>query len=108
VVEELAPGEVARRLRDEPDRVLLLDVRDPYEREVARIDPSLHIPMIDVPARVGEIARDRTVVVYCHTGVRSAMVAGYLEQRGFASVANLDGGIDAWSLVVDPKVPRYG
>lgn len=108
MVEELAPEEVARRLRQDPKGLLLLDVRDPYERELARIEPSLHIPMEEVPARAGEIDRDRTVVVYCHSGVRSAMVAGYLEQRGFRSVANLGGGIDAWSLVVDPSVPRYG
>lgn len=108
MVEELSPTEVARRLREEPERLVLLDVREPYEREVALIEPSIHIPMSEVPERLREIVRDRAVVVYCHTGMRSAMVAAFLEQRGFRTVANLGGGIDAWSLQVDPKVPRYG
>jgi len=108
VVEELSPREVARRLREEPERLVLLDVRDPFERELALIEPSLHIPMPEVPARLDEIPRGRTVVVYCHSGVRSAVVAGFLEQRGLRPVANLGGGIDAWSLQVDPKVRRYG
>lgn len=87
--------------------VLLLDVREPDERETAAIEPSLHIPMRDVPARLSEIPRNRTVVVYCHGGTRSAMIAGFLEAHGYPDVANLSGGIDAWSLRVDPKVPRY-
>jgi rhodanese-related sulfurtransferase len=108
MVEEVSGSEVAGRLRSDPARVVLLDVREPWERELAVIDPSLHIPMQEVPARVDELPRDRPIVVYCHTGVRSAMVAGYLAQRGFSSVANLSGGIDAWSVEVDPEVPRYG
>ena len=108
MVEEIAPAEVARRLRSEPGRLVLLDVREPYERELARIEPSLHVPMQEVPDRLAEIARDRTVVVYCHSGGRSAMIAGFLEARGFPDVLNLRGGIEAWSREVDPKVPRYG
>jgi len=108
VPEEWDPGEVARRLGDHPATIVLLDVREPYERELAVIEPSIHIPMQEVPQRLAELPRDRTVVVYCHSGVRSSMVAGYLEQQGFRSVANLGGGIDAWSRRVDPKVPRYG
>ncbi len=108
MVEELAPSEVARRLKETPAEVLLLDVREPFEREVAVIEPSLHIPMQEVPARTAEVPKNRTVVVYCHSGGRSAMVAGYLEQRGWTRVANLHGGIDAWSREVDRKVPRYG
>ena len=104
---ELAPVEVARRLREEPGTILLLDVREPYERDLAAIEPSLHIPMRDVPARAAEIPRDRELVVYCHGGTRSAMVAAFLEAHGFRSVANLAGGIDAWSVTVDPAIPRY-
>jgi len=88
--------------------LLLLDVREAFEREVARIEPSVHIPMQEIPSRLGEIPRDRAVVVYCHSGTRSAMVAGFLEQHGFRNVANLNGGIEAWSIEVDPDVPRYG
>jgi rhodanese-related sulfurtransferase len=108
MVSQLAPEEVARRLKADPQGVVLLDVREPYERELARIEPSLHIPMNEVPERIEEIPKDREVVVYCHGGSRSLMVAGYLANRGYRTVANLDGGIDAWSVRVDPDVPRYG
>jgi rhodanese-related sulfurtransferase len=107
MVEELAPEQVADRLRGDPDRLVLLDVREPYERELAVIQPSIHIPMREVAGRTSEIPRDREVVVYCHGGARSMMVAAFLEGRGFVSVANLSGGIDAWSVRVDPRVPRY-
>ncbi len=108
MVAHLGPRAVADRLREEPEEVVLLDVREPFEREYAAIEPSLHIPMQEVADRTDEIPRDRTVVVYCHTGARSLMVAGFLETRGFRSVANLRGGIEAWSIDVDSGVPRYG
>ncbi len=107
MVAELRPEEVAERLARSPKGVLLLDVREPFERATAVIEPSLHIPMGEVEARLAEIPKDRDVIVYCHGGFRSAMVAGYLESQGYRSVANLAGGIDAWSVEVDPKVPRY-
>jgi rhodanese-related sulfurtransferase len=109
MVEELTPTEVSRRLqRSDSSPPVLLDVREPFERQLARIEPSLHIPMDEVPARLSELSRDREIVVYCHSGGRSAMVAGFLEQQGFSHVANLSGGIDAWAREVDRKVPRYG
>ncbi len=108
MVTELAPETAAAKLRESAGAIVLLDVREPYERELAAIEPSLHIPMGQVPERLAEIPRDRELIVYCHGGVRSRMVAGYLEGQGFASVGNLSGGIDAWSRKVDPKVPRYG
>jgi rhodanese-related sulfurtransferase len=86
---------------------LLLDVREHEERETARIEPSIHIPMGEIEARKSELPADRTIVVYCHHGGRSQMVAAYLEQEGFRSVINLRGGIDAWAVEVDPSVPRY-
>jgi rhodanese-related sulfurtransferase len=107
MVAEVSAAELAERMRRTPDRLVLLDVREPYEREIASIEPSIHIPMRDVPDRLAEIPTDREVVVYCHGGARSAMIAGFLEHHGYPEVANLAGGIDAWSLTVDPKVPRY-
>ena len=107
-MEELDPRSVARRLAERPGSLVLLDVREPFERDLAVIEPSLHIPMQEVPDRLVELPRDRPLVVYCHSGTRSAMVAGFLEQQGFRDVANLGGGIDAWSRVVDPKIRRYG
>ncbi|MCI4334921.1 MAG: sulfurtransferase [Thermoplasmata archaeon] len=90
-----------------PGAPLLLDVREDVERETARIEPSVHIPMADVPLRKTELPTDRAIVVYCHHGGRSQMVAAYLEQEGFTEVINLQGGIDAWAQQVDPSVPRY-
>jgi sulfur-carrier protein adenylyltransferase/sulfurtransferase len=108
VVEEAEPHDVAQRLKTSPAGFVLLDVREPFEREIAAIEPSVHIPMQEVPQRLSELPRDRLVVVYCHHGGRSAMVAAFLEAEGFPIVANLRGGIDAWSLEVDPRVRRYG
>ena len=107
MVVPITPEEVARLLRHQSEVVILLDVREPGERATAVIEPSLHIPMNDVPDRKSELPTDRQIIVYCHTGTRSAMVAGYLEGEGFQSVANLSGGIDAWSRRVDHTVPRY-
>ena len=108
MVDELTPEEVAELLQQHPDRVVLLDVREPDERAQAAIAPSIHIPMREIAGRSSEIPRDKQLVVYCHGGTRSMMVAAYLEGHGFPSVSNLSGGIDAWSLRVDRSVPRYG
>ncbi|MGA8542005.1 MAG: rhodanese-like domain-containing protein [Thermoplasmata archaeon] len=108
MVAEVRPEEVAQMLKERANHVLLLDVREPDEREMAVIAPSLHIPMRDVPERLAEIPKDREIVVYCHGGTRSAMIAGFLEGKGYDHVANLAGGIDAWSRRVDPHMPRYG
>jgi rhodanese-related sulfurtransferase len=107
MAQELAPVEVAERLKKGSARLLLLDVREADEREAAVIEPSVHIPMREVPQRLAELPQDREIVVYCHGGTRSAMIAGFLEAHGYPHVANLSGGIDAWSRTVDPKVPRY-
>ncbi len=107
MVEKLSASEAAQRLQAHPKTVVLLDVREPYERDLACIEPSLHIPMNEVPERIDEVPKDREVIVYCHGGGRSAVIAGFLETHGYARVANLEGGIDAWSVDVDPEVPRY-
>ena len=107
MVEEVAPATIARRLKTEPNKILLLDVREPYERELAVIEPSVHIPMNEIVERANELPRDRELVVYCHGGARSMMVGVYLENHGFKAVTNLAGGIDAWSVEVDPSIPRY-
>jgi rhodanese-related sulfurtransferase len=107
VVAEIEPEELANLVRSGASDLLLLDVREDEERETARIEPSVHIPMNEVPGRLGEIPTDRRVVVYCHHGHRSALVAGYLEGQGYSRVLNLTGGIDAWAEIVDTSVPRY-
>ncbi len=85
----------------------LLDVREPWELEIARVEGTLDIPMGEIPERINEVDRNRPVAVMCHGGVRSARVASYLLQQGLRQVANIAGGIDAWSASVDDSIPRY-
>lgn len=87
----------------------LLDVRNREEHEFVRLPEARLIPLDELPARVGELEdwRDEDVVVYCHHGIRSAHAIGWLRQQGFEKLQNLTGGIDRWSLEVDPAAPRY-
>lgn len=86
---------------------VLLDVREPLEIATAKIEGSVSIPMHEIPARSEELDDEAPIVCVCHHGMRSAQVAMFLESRGFTKVFNLQGGIDAWSRQVDPKVPTY-
>jgi rhodanese-related sulfurtransferase len=103
---QMTPRELAERL-DGPTPPVVLDVREPEEIAIASFPGALAIPMAEVPQRLGEVPRDADVVVLCHHGVRSAHVASFLADRGYDRIANLAGGIDAWSLQVDSTVPRY-
>lgn len=103
---EASPVEV-RALLAARDDVFLLDVREPHEHAIAHIDGATLVPLRTVPARVQDIPRDRPVVVYCHHGMRSRMAGEFLVDQGFGEVVNLSGGIDAWSVEVDPSLPRY-
>ena len=105
-VEEIEPLELKERL-ERGERIEVLDVREPEEIAVASFPRALHIPMGDVPSRLTELDPDAHWVIVCHHGIRSAQVAAYLAHMGFERVANLAGGIDAWSLAADPKIPRY-
>ena len=87
--------------------VSLLDVREPWEYQLARIEGSKLVPMNTIPARLGELDRDVHTVVVCHHGGRSLSVAHWLRRQGFDKVQSLRGGVDAWARVVDPKVPVY-
>ena len=86
---------------------LVLDVREDWEHAIAHLPGDVHIPMGAIPGRCETLPRDRPLVVYCHHGMRSAQVVAFLAARGFASVYNLTGGIDAWSVEIDPTLPRY-
>jgi adenylyltransferase/sulfurtransferase len=103
---EATPAEV-RALLASRDDVFLLDVREPHEHAIAHIDGASLMPLRTIPARVQDIPRDRAVVVYCHHGMRSRMAGEFLVDQGFGEVVNLSGGIDAWSVEVDPSLPRY-
>jgi rhodanese-related sulfurtransferase len=107
-MERISPSELAAWLADERrDKPLLLDVREPWEYEKARIEGATLIPMGEVPSRIGQIDEDREVVAICHHGGRSMQVAMFLEKQGIKRVHNLVGGIDAWSRTVDPAIPLY-
>jgi rhodanese-related sulfurtransferase len=94
---------------DRGDDFLLLDCRELEEFNFAKLPNSKHIPMQELPARLHELEamRDKRIVVHCHHGGRSLRVTNWLRQQGFPQVQNMDGGIDAWSVFIDPSVPRY-
>jgi rhodanese-related sulfurtransferase len=103
---EISPAEAAELLRE--NKVKLIDVREPWEFESARIAGSVPMPMGDVPARAHqELDPDERLVVLCHHGMRSMSVTVWLRNQGFEQVQSLRGGIDAWSAEVDPAVSRY-
>ncbi|HUI64114.1 MAG TPA: molybdopterin-synthase adenylyltransferase MoeB [Bacteroidota bacterium] len=91
---------------DHGDPVLILDVREPQEYEIAHLD-SLLIPLGDLPRRVNELDSSQEIVVLCHTGVRSGRAVEFLKQMGFRKVKNLVGGIDEWAELIDHEMPRY-
>jgi rhodanese-related sulfurtransferase len=108
MVAHISPRDLAIRLaNDHP--LVLVDVRQPWEHDLAAIAGSILIPLSELAARAGEIQAPphAAIVVYCHHGIRSLSGAAILQRLGFAEVASLTGGIDAWSCAVDPGVPRY-
>jgi rhodanese-related sulfurtransferase len=109
--EDLDPAELLRRSRA-GELWQLVDVREAWEVEIARIEttaqmPVSNIPMAEIPARFRELEPSQPLAILCHSGGRSARVAGFLAEQGFARVANVRGGIDAWSNDADPSIPRY-
>src|SRR5882757_9197184 len=100
------PVELKTRLA-RGEQIFILDVREPYEIELAAFRGANHIPLGDIPARIDELDPSRETVVVCHHGVRSAQVAMYLARSGFERVLNLSGGIDLWSETADAATPRY-
>jgi len=107
-MERITAGELAAWLADERrEKPVLLDVREPWEFEKARIEGATLMPMRELPSRIAQIDETKEVVAICHHGGRSMQVAMFLEKQGFKRVHNLVGGIDAWSRTVDPAVPLY-
>jgi rhodanese-related sulfurtransferase len=105
---EVSAVEVKARL-DRGEKFLLLDVREQDEYDTSRIAEATLVPMSQIAERVGEIQawKDLPIVTHCHKGVRSMRVANWLASQGFENVQSMAGGIEAWSLEVDPSVPRY-
>jgi rhodanese-related sulfurtransferase len=108
VVRQIQPRELHRKL-SAGDPVYLVDVRQPWEHELAALPDSLLIPLNQLATSFATISppRDSLVVAYCHHGIRSLSAAALLEKLGLESVSSLSGGIDAWSIEIDPSVPRY-
>ena len=105
-VPEIEPAVLATRLAS-GESVEILDVREPYEWEIARIEGARLIPLATLESRLTELAQDREIVVHCKLGGRSAQAVRRLRAAGFRNVLNLAGGIERWSAEVDPEVPRY-
>ncbi len=92
---------------DKGDKIFLLDVREPHEYSLAKIEGSVLIPLGQVPHSLKQLDPSAEIVAYCHKGMRSADAVGFLLQQGFSNVKNLIGGIEAWSIEIDQSVPRY-
>ena len=108
MIDQVRPADLAAWFAQNADAApVLLDVREPWEYEKARILGAVLMPMREVPSRLDEIDEEKEVVALCHHGGRSMQVAIFLEKNGFKRVHNLVGGIDAWSRSVDPAVPLY-
>ena len=104
-IPQISVTELKRRI-DTGEDVQLIDVREPYEYQIAQIGGKL-IPQNEVPQRLAEIDRNREVVVHCRSGARSQRIAEFLAQNGYPQVSNVAGGILAWSDEIDPKVQKY-
>lgn len=103
---QITPQEVKARL-DRGERLLLVDCREPNEHALCRIEGARLVPMGDVPAHLSLFDEAAEVVVYCHHGQRSLNVAAWLRQQGVSGARSMAGGIERWSLEIDPSVPRY-
>ncbi|HXQ64823.1 MAG TPA: rhodanese-like domain-containing protein [Steroidobacteraceae bacterium] len=106
MVQEISPAEFVRD-RASNARTLLLDVREAWELKIASLPGAVHMPMTEIPGRLADLDRDRDIVVMCRSGGRSLSVARFLEAQGYPSVANLTGGILAWSRDIDPTLATY-
>jgi rhodanese-related sulfurtransferase len=107
-MKQITPAALAAWLADAGRaKPLLLDVREPWEHQTARIEGSKLVPLGEVAERLGELDQAQEVVAICHHGGRSMQVAMFLEKNGFSKVHNLSGGMVAWSKSVDPSVPVY-
>lgn len=108
MIKQISPAELAAWLADKSrEQPVLLDVREPWEHDKARIAGSQLVPMGQIAARIAELSKADEIVSICHHGGRSMQVAAFLEKNGFSKLHNLAGGIDAWSRIVDPSIPIY-
>lgn len=109
-MDQITPTQLAHWAQAQAQRPVLLDVRESWELQTASVKPDamdlVHMPMQTIPARLDELDKTRPIACLCHHGSRSMQVATFLEKHGF-EVANVSGGIHAWSVQVDPTIPVY-
>jgi adenylyltransferase/sulfurtransferase len=112
--EETQPGadmeidvKTFKKMIDRGEKPVIIDVREPHEYDICKIDGSKLIPLGEVPNRMNEIPKDKPVVIHCHSGGRSMKAVQFLAQQGYTNCKNLAGGIDEWSAQIDPSVARY-
>jgi rhodanese-related sulfurtransferase len=106
---EITPQEIQRRFQG-GDKLALVDVREPSEFQIARLGEAELIPMRAIPAELSRLATqaaETPLIVFCHHGVRSLHVVHWLREHGVDACQSMTGGIDRWSLEIDPNVPRY-
>ena len=99
--------EISKILNDESINPIILDVREKWEYDICHIENSVHIPMGKITEKKDELNYNDMIIVVCHHGVRSRMVAKYLDGNGFTNIINLAGGVDAWSNEIDPSMTKY-
>ncbi|QNK68473.1 rhodanese-like domain-containing protein [Variovorax sp. PAMC26660] len=112
MIDQVRPADLAAWFAQDADAApVLLDVREPWELQTASVAPQgftlVAIPMNEIPGRLAELGEGQRIACLCHHGARSQRVAAFLNQNGFDQLANVAGGIDAWSSQHDPSVPRY-
>ena len=105
MIQDLTPKEFRDCLVD--DEVTLVDVREQWEFDICQIKGAILIPMGEIAMSYVNLKKDNKIALYCHSGIRSMHVADFLLSKGFQSLANLQGGIDAWAQEIDTKVERY-
>ena len=103
---EISSRELKQKL-DANEPVFLLDVREPSEYDIVRLEGAQLIPLNTLPHNVESLPSDQEIVVYCHHGTRSLYATAYLHQNGFRDAKNLTGGIDQWAAEIDPTLQRY-
>ncbi len=103
---QIDPREVKQRL-DRGDKVLLVDVREPWEHQICQIEGARLIPLGTIPANLALFEEAEEVVLYCHHGMRSLDAAAWLRAQGVAGARSLSGGIERWATEIDSSVPRY-
>jgi len=104
---EVSVEEADQLLRDQPGRVALIDVREPYEAEICQIAGARLIPMREMPSQLTTLPTDCLLLIQCHHGGRSLRVTEFLRRQGFPQTSNIAGGIDAWAVRIDPSLRRY-